>query len=124
MKIRLIINRQAVTVLTSAELVVGSVTVEVVTLAELAAVDLFGVVPLLAFAGAAHTVPVVAADIRPVVFTTVGVQVLRPHIVLAALAQMPDATLVTPDRAQRSLTDTATIHKIFKYINSCFAADK
>lgn len=92
--------------LTSTELVVGAVTVEVVTLAVLAAVDLGRVLPLLTLARAAHAVAVVAADVGAVVLPAVGVQVLGAHLVFAALAQTPDAALVTPGtgrRGQRSV---------------------
>lgn len=85
------------TLLTSAELVVGAVTVEVVALAVLAAVDLRGILSLLALAGAADAVAVVAADIRTVVFSAVGIQVLCPHFVFAALAKTSDAAVITPD---------------------------
>lgn len=90
-------------ILTSAELVVGAVTVEVVALAELAAVDLCRILSLLAFAGAADTVAIVAADIRTVVFSAVGIQVLCPHFVFAALAKTPDTSLITPDTENRRL---------------------
>ena len=83
--------------LTSAELVVGAVTVEVVALAVLAAVNLGGVIPLLAFAGPANTVTVVATDICAVVFPAVGVQVLGADFVFAALAEPADTAVVTPD---------------------------
>lgn len=82
---------------TSAELVVGAVAIEVVTLAVFSAVDLSGVVSLLAFAGSAHAVAVVAADVGAVVLAAVGVQILRPNLVRAALALTSDATIVTPD---------------------------
>ena len=60
---------------TSTELVVGAVTVEVVTLAVLATVDLGRVVPFLALTAAIDTVSVVAA--LHVVF--VAVVFLCPH---------------------------------------------
>lgn len=85
---------------TSAELVVRPVTVEVVTLAELATVDLSWVVPLLAFTGAADTVTVVAADICAIVFSAVGVQVFCPHLVFAALTNTSDTSVVTPGTEQ------------------------
>lgn len=91
--------------LTSAELVVGAVAVEVVALAVLPGVDLRGVLPLLAFARAAHAVAVVAADVRAVVFSAVGVQVFRPHLVLAALAKAPDAAVVAPGAGNRRLAE-------------------
>lgn len=80
---------------TSTELVVGAVTVEVVTLAVGAAVDLGGVLSLLTLAGAADAVPVVAADVGAVVLSTVGVQVLGSNLVFAALTESSDTALVT-----------------------------
>lgn len=88
---------------TSAELVVGAVAVEVVALAVLATVDFCGIVPLLAFTGAADTVAVVAADICTVVFSAVGIQVLCAHFVFAALTKTPDTSVVTPDAQNRRL---------------------
>lgn len=79
----------------STELVVGAVTVEVVTLAVGAAVDLGGVLSLLTLAGAADAVPVVAADVGAVVLSTVGVQVLGSNLVFAALTESSDTALVT-----------------------------
>lgn len=83
-------------ILTSAQLVVGSVAVEIVALAELAVVDLGRILSLLAFAGAADTVAVVAADVCAIVFSALGVQVLGLPLVPAALAQTADASLVAP----------------------------
>lgn len=89
-------------ILTSAQLVVGSVAVEIVALAELAIVDLCGILSLLAFAGATDAVAVVAADICTVVFSALGVQVLGLPLVPAALAETADASLVAPEaRAMR-----------------------
>lgn len=92
------------TFLTSAELVVGPVTVEVVALTVHATVDLCRIVPLLAFTGAADTVTVVAADICTVVFSAVGIQVLCAHFVFAALTKTPDTSVITPDAENRRLT--------------------
>lgn len=97
------------TFLTSAELVVRPVTVEVVALAVQATVDLCRIVPLLAFTGATDTVTVVAADIRTVVFSAVGIQVLCPHFVFAALANTPDTSVITPDIENRRLTFSVII---------------
>ena len=82
--------------LTSTQFVVGPVAVEVVALAVLPVVDLGGVLPLLALAGSAHALPVVGADVRPVVLAAVGVQVLGAHLVLTALAHRADTPRVTP----------------------------
>lgn len=83
--------------LTSTELVVGAVAVEVVALAELAAIDLGGVLALLADAGAADALTVVAADVvRAVGFPAVCVHVVRSDVVSAALAGLPDASVVAP----------------------------
>lgn len=84
-------------ILTSAQLVVGSVAVEIVALAELAVVDLGRILSLLAFAGAADTVAVVAADICAVVFSALGVQVLGLPLVPATLAETADTPLVAPE---------------------------
>lgn len=84
-------------ILTSAELVVGSVAVEIVALAVLAVVDLCRIVSFLAFAGAADTVAVVAADIRTIVFSAFGVQVLGLPLVSAALADTANASLIAPE---------------------------
>lgn len=88
---------QGAATLTSAQLVSGAVAVEVVALAELAAVPLLGVVPLLALARAAHAVAVAAADVRAVVLAAGAVHVLGGHVVAAAFALPPDAPLVTPE---------------------------
>lgn len=86
--------------LTSTELVVRPVTVEVVALAVHAAVALSWIVPLLALTGAADTVTVVAADICTVVFSAVGIQVFRPHLVFAALTDASDSSVITPGTEQ------------------------
>lgn len=85
---------------TSTELVVRPVTVEVVALAEHATVDLSWIVPLLALTGAADAVSVVAADICTVVFSAVGIQVFRAHLVFAALTDASDTSVVTPGTEQ------------------------
>lgn len=82
---------------TSAQLVVGSVTVEIVALAELAVVDLCRILSLLAFAGAADTVAIVAANICTVVLPALGVQVLSLTLVPAALAKTADTSFVAPE---------------------------
>ena len=87
--------------LTSAQFVSGAVTVEVVTLAERAAVPLLRVVSLLALTRATHAVSVVAADVRAVVFTAGPVHVLRGHFVAAALALSAHAAFVTPETTGR-----------------------
>lgn len=84
-------------ILTTAELIVGSVAVEIVALAELAVVDLCRILSLLAFAGAADTVTVVAANVRAIVFSAFGVQVLGLPLVSAALAGAANASLVAPE---------------------------
>lgn len=84
-------------ILTSAQLVVGSVAVEIVALAELAIVDLCRILSLMAFAGAADAVAVFAADVRTVVFPALGVQVLGLPLVPAALAEAAYAALVAPE---------------------------
>lgn len=81
--------------MTSTEFVVGAVTVEVVTLAELSAVAFLRVLPLLALAGSTDAVSVVAADVRPVVLATVLVHVLAGDVVAAALTLPANTTLVT-----------------------------
>lgn len=83
--------------LTSAELVSRAVAVEVVTLAELPAVPLLRVLPRLALAGAAHALPVVAADVGAVVLAAGPVHVLRGHFVAAALALPAHATVFAPE---------------------------
>ena len=84
--------------LTSTELVVGAVTVEVVTLAVLATVDLGRVVSFLALTGATDTVSIVTADICAVVFAAVGIQILRSHLIFTALAQPTNTPLIAPER--------------------------
>lgn len=96
-------NYSICTFLTSAELVVGPVTVEVVALAVLATVHFCEIVPLLAFTGAADAVAIVAADVRTVVFSAVGIQVLCAHFVFAALTKTPDTSFITPDAENRRL---------------------
>ena len=81
---------------TSTQLVVGAVTVEVVTLAELSAVAFLRVLPLLALTGSTHAVSVVAADVRAVVLAAVLVHVLAGHLVGATLTLSADPPLVTP----------------------------
>lgn len=82
--------------LTSAQLVSRAVTVEVVTLAVLATVSLLGIVSLLAFACATHTVSVVAANVGAVVFAAGAVHVLRSHLVAAAFTLSAHTAFVTP----------------------------
>lgn len=84
-------------ILTSAQLVIGSIAVEIVALAELAVVDLRRDLSLLAFAGPTDTVTVVAANICTVVFPALGVQVLGLALVPAALAQTADTSFVAPE---------------------------
>lgn len=100
--------------LTSAELVVGAVAVEVVTLAVLATVDLCRIVTFLAFTGSADTVTVVAADICTIVFSAVCVQVVSPDFIFAALTKAADTALITPETQNRRLiifvTTTAFQH--------------
>lgn len=86
---------------TSAQFVSGAVTVEVVTLAVLSAVPLLGVVSLLALTCAAHTVSVVAADVRTVVFAAGAVHVLGCHIVAAAFALSAHTFFITPERGEK-----------------------
>ena len=95
--------------LTSTELVVGAVAVEVVTLAVLAAVALLGVLPLLALTRAAHAVAVVAADVCAVAHAAVSVQILRPHLVSAALTLLPDTAIVTADTHTHTHTHTSEL---------------
>lgn len=89
--------------LTSTELVVGSVTVEIVALAVQAAVDLCGILSLLAFTAATDTVTVVAADISTIVFPAVGIQILCLTFVSAALTETPNASLIAPDTEDKRL---------------------
>lgn len=84
--------------LTSTQLVVGAVTVEVVALAEFATVDLRRVFPLLAFTCTTDTVTVIAADIRTVVFSAVSIQVFCPHFVFAALTKTSNSSFIAPNR--------------------------
>lgn len=86
---------------TSTQFVSGAVTVEVVTLAVLSAVPLLGVVSLLALTCAAHTVSVVAADVRTVVFAAGAVHVLGCHIVAAAFALSAHTFFITPERGEK-----------------------
>lgn len=87
--------------LTSTQLVPRSVTVKVVTLAELAAVPLLGVLPLLALTCATHTVTVVAAGVRAVGFTAGSVHVLCGHVVAAALTLSSHTAFITPEKRER-----------------------
>lgn len=89
--------------LTSTELVVGSVAVEIVALAERAAVDLCRILSLLAFTAATDTVTIVAADIRTIVFPAVGIQILCLPFVSAALTDTPNASLIAPDTEDKRL---------------------
>lgn len=82
--------------LTTTQLVAGAIAAEVVTLAELAAVSLLGVLPVLALAPAAHAVSIVAADVGGVVFATGPVHVFCGHVVAAAFALSAHASLITP----------------------------
>lgn len=82
-------------VLTSTKLVSRAVTVEVVTLAELAAVPLLWVVSLLALAHATNTFPIVAADVCTI--AAVPVHVLCGHVVAAAFTVSAHPALITPD---------------------------
>lgn len=84
--------------LTTTQFVAGAVAAEVVTLAELAAVSLLGVLPVLALAPAAHAVSVVAADVGGVVFATGPVHVFCGHVVAAAFALSAHASLITPEK--------------------------
>lgn len=84
-------------IFTSAQLVVGSVTVEIVALAELAIIDLCGILSLLAFAGAADTVTIVAADICTVVFPAFGIQVLGLTLVPATFTETANTPFVAPE---------------------------
>lgn len=83
--------------LTSTQLVSRAVTVEVVTFAELATVPLLWVFSLLALTCATHTVSVVAADVRAVVFAAGSVHVLCGHIVAAAFTLSTHTSFVTPE---------------------------
>lgn len=89
-------------VLTATQFVSRTVTVEVVTLAVLAAVPLLRVVSLLALTCAAHAVSVVAADVGPVVFTAGPVHVLCGHVVAAALTLSAHTAFITPETKERS----------------------
>ena len=88
---------------TSTQHVVGAVTVEVVALAVLPTVALCRILALFALAGAADAVSVVAADVGPVVFSAVCIQVLCVHVILAALTHAPDTPCVTPDGVKTRL---------------------
>jgi len=70
---------------TSAELVVGAVTAEVVTLAELSAVYLLWVFSFLALTCSTDAFSIVAADVRPVIHAAVRVQIVCQELILAAL---------------------------------------
>lgn len=84
-------------IFTSTQFVSRAVAVEVVTLAVLAAVPLLRVVSLLALTCAAHTVSVVAADVRTVVFTAGAVHVLCGYVVAAAFALPAHTSFITPE---------------------------
>lgn len=86
--------------LTSAQQVPRAVAVEVVALAVQAAVPLVGILPLLALAGAAHALAVVAANVGAVVLAACAVHVLSRHVVAAAFALFAHAAFVTPDREE------------------------
>lgn len=90
--------RGPATGLTSTEFVVGAVTVEVVTLAELPTVAFLWVLSLLTLTGSTHTVSVVAADVCTVVFTAALIQVFAGHLVGAALTLSTNTALIAPDR--------------------------
>lgn len=81
---------------TSTQFVAGAITAEVVTLAELAAVSLLGVVPVLAFACATNTVTTVAANVGRVVFTARSVHIFRGNVIAAAFALSPHVSILTP----------------------------
>lgn len=98
------------TILTSTELVVGAVTVEVVTLAVLATVDLGRILPLLAFTSATDTVTIVAADVCAVVLPAVCIQILCAHFIFAALAKTPNSPVITPATGNRKSTFSIIIH--------------
>lgn len=83
--------------LTSTQFVSRAVTVEVVTLAELAAVPFLWVGSLLALACAAHAFSVVAADVRAVVFTAGLIHVVCSHVVAAAFAISTHTAFKTPE---------------------------
>ncbi len=70
---------------TSAELVVGAVTAEVVTLAEHSAVYLLWVFSFLALTRSTDTFSIVAADARPIILAAVRVQIVCQKLILAAL---------------------------------------
>lgn len=67
----------------------------------LAAVPLLGVVSLLALARAAHTVPIVAADVRAIVLAAGPVHVLRGHVVAAAFTLSAHTAFIAPEARER-----------------------
>lgn len=95
--------------LTATQFVAGAITAEVVTLAELAAVSLLRVFPVLALTSATHTVSIVAANVSSVVFATGLVHVFCGDVVTAAFALSAHASLVTPEKRNSYLTHSSTL---------------
>lgn len=89
-------NPALTTAVSSAEFIVGTVAVEVVALAELAAVAFLRIVSFLALAGAAHTLAIVTADVRAVVLTAILVQVLSGHLVFTTFTLSANTSLIAP----------------------------
>lgn len=85
---------------TSTQFVAGAITAEVVTLAELAAVSLLGVVPVLAFTCATYTVTAVAANVGSVVFTARSVHIFRGDVIAAAFTLSPHVSILTPEKEE------------------------
>lgn len=87
-------------IFTSTQFVAGAITAEVVTLAELAAVSLLGVVPVLAFTCATYTVTAVAANVGRVVSTARSVHIFRGDVIAAAFALPPHVSILTPEKEE------------------------
>ncbi len=98
---------------TSTEFIIGAVTVEVVTLAEFAAVAFFRIVSLLALAGATHALSVIAADVRAVVLAAVLVQVFGGHLVFSTFTLPAHTSLIAPERTQLTFTHTKSLAYMF-----------
>lgn len=98
---------------TSTEFIIGAVAVEVVALAEFAAVAFFGIVPFLALAGAAHALAVIAADVRAVVLAAVLVQVLGRHLVFSTFTLPANTALIAPEGTQREHSSHLLTYKVF-----------
>lgn len=96
--------------LTSAQFVVGSVAVEVVTFTVLPFIPLFWIVSFLAFTRSTDTVSVFATDLCAIVHAAVCIQILCPDIIFATFTNPSNTSLIASSKSQERVFSVTVQH--------------